>query len=173
MSPVGKAVANELGPLGVSSRRDWYDERWLIKADPKLGNETRPRKTEPRAPDGAGDGFRTHDFNLGNILLAQNTIREIQQHQPHRVPWRCVPSRGVLRKVEGWVEDLGWLSSRLSRAAGRRRTFASAPACRLRRLSRRFGCAAYACPIRPAPRSRYDVQPPGAQGVSLTRRWRR
>jgi len=50
---------------------------------------------------GRGDWIRTHDFNLGNIRLAPNTIREIQQHQPHRVPWRCLPSRGVLWKVEG------------------------------------------------------------------------
>ena len=51
-----------------------------------------------------GEAEYTHDFNLGNIPLAQNTIREIQQHQPHSVPWRCVPSRGVPWKVEGWVE---------------------------------------------------------------------
>jgi hypothetical protein len=50
---------------------------------------------------GAGNEIRTHDFNLGNIRLAPNTIREIQQHQPHSVPWRCVPSRGVPWKVEG------------------------------------------------------------------------
>ena len=53
---------------------------------------------------GAGNEIRTHDFNLGNIRLAPNTIREIQQHQPQSVPWRCVPSRGVLWKVEGRVE---------------------------------------------------------------------
>jgi hypothetical protein len=57
---------------------------------------------------GAGNEIRTHDFNLGNIRLAPNTIREIQQYQPQRVPWRCVPSRGVPWKVEGWVEDLRW-----------------------------------------------------------------
>ena len=50
-------------------------------------------------------GLADSDFNLGNILLAPNTIREIQQHQPHSVPWRCVPSRGVPCNVEGWVED--------------------------------------------------------------------
>jgi len=70
-------------------------------------NENRPRKAEPSLPSGAGNEIRTHDFNLGNIRLALNTIREIQQHQPHSVPWRCVPSRGVPWKVEGSVEDLG------------------------------------------------------------------
>ena len=55
----------------------------------------------------AGEAEYTHDFNLGKPSLASNTIREIQQHQPQRVPWRCVPSRGVPWKVEGWVEDEG------------------------------------------------------------------
>jgi hypothetical protein len=44
---------------------------------------------------GAGNEIRTHDFNLGNVRLAHDTIRETQQDQPHSVPWRCVPSRGV------------------------------------------------------------------------------
>ena len=55
---------------------------------------------------GAGNEIRTHDRNLGNIRLAHDTSREIQQHQPQRVPWRCVPSPGVPWKVEGWVEGL-------------------------------------------------------------------
>ncbi|MGB8331948.1 MAG: hypothetical protein WCE62_17615, partial [Polyangiales bacterium] len=58
---------------------------------------------------GAGNEIRAPDFNLGNASLASNTIREIQRHQPHRVPWRCAPSRGVPWKVEGWVEGrLDW-----------------------------------------------------------------
>jgi hypothetical protein len=51
-----------------------------------------------------GEAEYTRDFNLGNASLASNTIREIQQHQPQHVPWRCVPCRGVPCKVEGWVE---------------------------------------------------------------------
>jgi len=67
------------------------------------------RKTDRRRPAfRAGNEIRTHDFNLGNIRLASNTIRETQQHQRQSVPWRCVPSRGVPCKVEGWGEDLGW-----------------------------------------------------------------
>ena len=61
----------------------------------------------------AGEAEYTHDFNLGNIRLAHDTIREIQQHQPQRVPWRCVPSRGVPCKAEGWVEDLSWRRAEL------------------------------------------------------------
>ncbi len=83
------------------------NKRGLRVARPNEGqahNEKRPRKAEPQSPFGAGNEIRTHDFNLGNIRLAPNTIREIQQHQPHSVPWRCVPSRGVPWKVEGWVE---------------------------------------------------------------------
>jgi hypothetical protein len=66
------------------------------------GQSPSTTKADPERPaSGAGNEIRTHDFNLGNILLAQKTIREMQQHQPHRVPWRCVPSRGVPWKVEG------------------------------------------------------------------------
>jgi hypothetical protein len=82
------------------------NKRGLRVARPNEGqahNEKWPRKTEPSSPFGAGNEIRTHDFNLGNIRLAPNTIPEIQQHQPHRVPWRCVPSRGVPWKV-GWKD---------------------------------------------------------------------
>ena len=48
-----------------------------------------------------GEAEDTHNFNLGKTSLASNTNRGIQQHQPHRVPWRCVRSRGVPLKVEG------------------------------------------------------------------------
>ena len=80
------------------------DKRGLHVARSNEGyayNEKRPRKAEPQSPFGAGNEIRTHDFNLGNIPLASNTIREIQQHQPPRVPWRCVPSPGVPWQVEG------------------------------------------------------------------------
>ena len=83
------------------------NKRGLGVARPNEGwgcNVKRPRKAEPQSPFGAGNEIRTHDFNLGNIRLALNTIPEIQQHQPRRVPWGCVPSRGVPCKVEGWVE---------------------------------------------------------------------
>jgi hypothetical protein len=32
-------------------------------------NEKRPRKAEPQSPNGAGNGIRTHDFNLGKVAL--------------------------------------------------------------------------------------------------------
>ena len=48
-----------------------------------------------------GEAEYTHDFNLGNILLAHDTIQEIQQHQPHSVPWRGLPSRGSAADVAG------------------------------------------------------------------------
>jgi len=54
----------------------------------------------------AGEAEYAHDFDLGNTRSPLNMIREIQQHQPQRVPWRCVPSPGVPWKVEGWVEGL-------------------------------------------------------------------
>ena len=68
----------------------------------------------------AGEAEYTHDFNLGNIRLAHDTIREVQQHQPQRVPWRCVPSPGVLPKVEGWVEDLAWRQELLKPSVDRK-----------------------------------------------------
>jgi len=39
-----------------------------------------------------------------SLKHARIPYEQFQQHQPHRVPWRCVPSRGVPSKVEGWVE---------------------------------------------------------------------
>jgi len=65
------------------------------------GGESIQDATQHPTISGAGNGIRTHDFNLGNPFGALNTIREIQRHQPHRVPGRCVPSRGVLWNVEG------------------------------------------------------------------------
>lgn len=35
-----------------------------------------------------GEAECTQDFKLGDIHLAHDTLREIQQHQPHGVPWR-------------------------------------------------------------------------------------
>jgi hypothetical protein len=92
--------------VGLSRNRlgSLTDKRTLPVAQAhelQIPNEKRPRKAEPSSPFGAGNEIRTHDFNLGNIRLAHDTIREIQQHQRHSVPWRCVPSRGVPWKVEG------------------------------------------------------------------------
>ena len=69
-------------------------------------NEKRPRKTEPSSPNGAGNEIRTHDFNLGNTLLAPNTIREVQQHQPHSVP--CAACRPVVSPGKWKVEWKVW-----------------------------------------------------------------
>ena len=82
----------------------WLDQRRAAE------NEKRPRNAEPSSPFGAGNEIRTHDFNLGNPCRGLNTIREIQQHQPQvsrGVACRPDMSRGVPRKVEDLVEDLG------------------------------------------------------------------
>ena len=99
-SPKKKEDPTEVEQKFGSSRNPTHaatDKRGLLVRQARrrsTPNEKRPRNAEPSSSDGAGNEIRTHDFNLGNISLAPNTIREIQEHQAHRVPWRCVPSRG-------------------------------------------------------------------------------
>jgi hypothetical protein len=100
LTEVEQKVRLSLNRIGAPT-----DKRSLRVAQPSRRHPPK-RRTAPQtgaviANFGAGNEIRTHDFNLGNIFLAPNTIREIQQHQPYSVPWRCVPSRGVPWKVEG------------------------------------------------------------------------
>ena len=112
---VGFRSNSRTAHVGCSYHRETTETNFIFENRPndiaptKLELAHSTRKADPERPaSGAGNEIRTHDFNLGNIRLAPNTIREIQQYQLQRVLWRCVPSRGVPWKVEGWVEDSGW-----------------------------------------------------------------